>query len=106
MAPGLGTTLMAAGAVALCCLGLVWTARQMSRKTAQQDRQRRFEGMQRRQEQRPTELQTQSLHLACPHCDFEGPFDDASLIGEQVDCPLCDQPFVVLEPGHTPEHSI
>lgn len=38
------------------------------------------------------------LILSCPHCQFEGPLDDAQLVGQTVDCPLCEQSFVVLEP--------
>ena len=40
----------------------------------------------------------QELFLSCPHCQFEGPLDDAQLVGQTVDCPLCEQSFVVLEP--------
>ncbi len=40
----------------------------------------------------------QELYLLCPHCQFEGPLDDARLVGQTVDCPVCEQSFVVLEP--------
>jgi len=36
--------------------------------------------------------------LCCPRCGFQGPFDDLSLVGQSVDCPLCERNFVVLEP--------
>lgn len=39
-----------------------------------------------------------SLSLSCPRCGFTGPMDDVTIIGETVDCPLCEQPFDVLEP--------
>ena len=39
------------------------------------------------------------MYLSCPHCDYEGPLDDPKLIGQAVDCPLCEQSIVVLEPA-------
>ncbi len=38
------------------------------------------------------------LYLSCPNCEFGGPLDDLELVGEAVDCPMCEQPFVVLDP--------
>lgn len=40
----------------------------------------------------------QELYLLCPHCQFEAPLDDAQLVGQTVDCPVCEQSFVVLKP--------
>ncbi len=38
------------------------------------------------------------MYLSCPHCDYGGPLDDPNLVGQTVDCPLCQQSILVLEP--------
>ena len=38
------------------------------------------------------------MYLSCPHCDYGGPLDDPKLVGQTVDCPLCRQSILVLEP--------
>ena len=46
------------------------------------------------------------LILSCPHCGFSGPMDDPSAVGETVDCPLCEESFLVLEPDTSANHAI
>lgn len=46
------------------------------------------------------------LFLSCPHCGFSGPMDDPSAVGETVDCPLCEEAFLVLEPDTSANHAI
>lgn len=38
------------------------------------------------------------FYLSCPNCEFAGPLDDLELVGQAVDCPMCEQPFVLLDP--------
>ncbi len=38
------------------------------------------------------------LVVACPHCGFHGGLENLSWVGESVDCPVCEEPFVILEP--------
>ncbi len=38
------------------------------------------------------------FYLSCPNCEFAGPLDNLELVGQAVDCPMCEQPFVLLDP--------
>jgi predicted Zn finger-like uncharacterized protein len=39
-----------------------------------------------------------SFKQQCPHCDARVPIKDEKLIGEEIKCPKCKQPFVVEDP--------
>ena len=38
------------------------------------------------------------FYLSCPNCEFAGPLEDLELVGQAVECPMCEQPFVLLDP--------
>ena len=46
---------------------------------------------------------SQPIAVSCPHCRAQFAVQDPRLIGQQVRCPGCSQPFVVSPPTQTPQ---
>lgn len=48
------------------------------------------------------ELGPPEFLLTCPYCGYSALMEDYSDIGHSMGCPVCEEVFVVLEPGGSP----